>query len=376
MRYVRLLLTLPVTLAAAPVLANEPASVPDRETAQRAYVAGDYVSARQLLEALLVANPDDPDLLRRLAAVEAALGDLAGARNSINRALSLAPDDGDIKLARANILLWSNELAEARREAEELSASRPDYPGLREFYASLQRAQDSQALRLRSLHIGTSVSDVEFATGRSQSWFTQRAAVAITWAGNSGATLGIEHEERQQSDTRIHGRVDLPISSDRIFITAGVTPNPDFRASWNIGAGSEIAIGSAGDFLIDASFAEYRSDDVVALGAGYRHRFMPELAVTARTINLFGGGADYRFGGALRVDYTPAHAPEFFAIIASYPDTEIDGTRQLRAVAAGTMMSLSDNLQLRFSGEYESRKSSYERASVSFDLSWLFGGQQ
>lgn len=376
MSYARLLLVLPVTLVTAPVLANEPARSPDRDTAQEAYVSGDYAASRQILEALLAASPDDPDLLRRLAAVDAALGDLESARKSIDRALSLAPGDGDIQLARANILLWSNELPEARRQAKELSATRPGYPGLQEFQASLERVEASQALRLRSLHAGTSVSDAEFASGQGQSWYTQRAAAAVTWAGNSTASLEIEREERDQTDTLIRGRVNLPVSSDRVFITASLTPNPDFRSNWSIGAGGEISLDGSGYLLVDASFAEYRSDDVVALGAGYRHRLSPEFAATARTIHLFGGGEKYRLGGVLRADYTPTDLPDFFAILASYPDTEIDGTRQLKAVAGGAVIALSNSLQLRLSGEYESREASYKRTAFGVDLSWLFGGQR
>jgi YaiO family outer membrane protein len=372
----RRLLIVPVALLAAPVLAIEPTRWPDRETAQLAYVSGDYTASKQTLETLLAANPDDPDLLRRLAAVDAAMGDLASARKSIDRALSLAPDDGDIQLARAYILLWSNEITAAHRQAEELAASRPEYPGLAEFSVSLDRVQETRALKLRSLHAGTSLSNADFSAGQTQTWFTQRAAAAVSWAVSSGASLEIEREDREQTDTQFRGRVDLPLSSDRIFITASVTPNPDFRSNWSIGAGGEIAHGDSGELLLDASFAEYSSNDVVALGAGYRHRFSAKFSASARTIHLFGGGEDYRLGGVLRADYTRTDLPDLFAIIASYPDTEIDGTRQLRAIAGGAMFALSDSLQLRISGEYESRESSYKRTAIGIDLSWRPGGQR
>lgn len=364
-----------LALLAAPLLANEPAALPDREVAHEAYVSGEYEQSRQILEVLLDASPDDPDLLRRMAMVEAAAGDRSSALQSIERALSLAPEDGDVQLARGYILLWSDRLDEARLQAGVLSASRPGYPGLSEFRDSLERARQSRRLGLRFLHAGTSLSEANFASGQSRTWFTQRAGATFGWASSAVGSFEIEREERDLIDTQLRGRIDLPIASDRVFIAASVTPDADFRSNWSIGAGSEIGQGEDGEFLVDASYAEYRSDDVVALGAGYRHRFADGFSATARTIHLFGGGEDYRLGGALRADYASQDLPDLFAVVASYPDTESDGTRQLRAISGGAVFSLSDSLQLRIVGEFESREASYERAALGLDLRWHIGAR-
>lgn len=362
-------------LLAAPALASEPAPVPGREVAHAAYVAGNYTKSRQILQTLLADAPDDADLHRRLAMVEAASGDHGAALVSIDRALSLAPQNGDVQLARGYILLWSDRLEEARLHAGVLSASHPDYPGLSDLLASLERADRSRALTLRFVHAGTSLSEASFESGRNSTWFTQRAGAAFGWATNVVGSLEIEREERDQTDTQLRGRIDLPVASDRVFFAASVTPDAAFRSNWSIGAGSEITRGEDGAFLVDASYAEYERDDVVALGAGYRHRFTPTLTASARTIHMFGGGEDYRLGAAVRADYTSRDMPDLFAVVASYPDTESDGTRQLRAIAGGAMIALSESLELRIVGEFESREASYERTAIGLDLRWHIGAR-
>ncbi len=361
--------------AALPTQAHaqaQPAAV-DREAAQQAYVAGDFDLADDILRKLLQDNPGDADLLRRHAAVQAALGDVGAAQGTIDRAIALSPGDPDIQLARANILFWRGQLAEAQAQADQVSAHYPGYAGLDRLSASLEQARKDRKLRLRSISVGGSVSDATFASGLDQTWYVQRGAIAAGWGNGNVAAFGIEREERLSTDTRLSARIDLPSGTNRYFIAGGVTPNPDFRENWSLGGGAEFGVSPATTLLVDGRFAEYRSDDVVALGAGLRQRFSPTLELTASSIHLIGGGEDYRLGGALRADYRHPRLPEMFAVLASYPDAEVDGTRQLRAIAAGARFDVSDTLMLGLTGEYESREDSYERSALSLDLRWRFG---
>ncbi len=362
-----------VAVAMFPPLALAAAPQEDRQAAHTAYVTGDFDRARDLLETLLSVSPDDPDLLRRLAMVHAASNNLQEAQDSIDRAIALAPTDGDIQLARANILFWRDKFSDAQKQAEQLASTRPDYPGLSDFNKSFQRSREARRVHIRSLNLGATLSDADFEFGSSQTWQVQRASTAIAWAESSVAALEVEREDREAIDTRIAARLDLPTGPHRIFAMASVTPSADFRENWSAGAGAELALGKRNTLLLDGRFAEYRSDDVTALGAALRHSFAPDFAATIRSIHLFGGGESYRLGGSLRTDYTPEGGPGLFAIVASYPDTEIDGTRQLRAVAGGARFDLTDNLVLRVSGEYESREDSYKRSAASVDLTWNFG---
>jgi YaiO family outer membrane protein len=348
-------------------------SAGDREAVQEAYVTGDFVRAEQLLTGLLAESPEDPDLLRRLAAVQAAKGDLRLAETTIDRAYGLAPEDPDIQLARANILFWRGHIAQAELQAGQIAQRHSDYPGLDTLRVSLRQATDARRLRLRSLGAGASVSDASFASGASQTWYVQRGSVSAQWGEGRSASLDIEREERLATDTHIAGRVDIAEGSNRFFLAGTVTPNPDFRETWSLGGGAEVPLGKHSTLLIDGRFAEYTGDDVAALGFGLRQSLSSRLQLSARSIHLFGGGDDYRFGGALRADYSHPQLADFFAIVASYPDVENDGAQQLRAVAVGARRPLSNRLSLGLTGEYETRENSYDRTAVSLDLRWRIG---
>lgn len=361
-------------LMAAPAQAQDPGAADDRAAAQTALAAGDYSRAREILQRLLAATPDDSDLLRRLAAVEAAAGDLSAAQQTIDRALALAPDDADVQLARANILLWRGKIEQARSQAGEVAANRPDYPGLAEFVAAAEAREASGRFRVRSIAIGQSVSRADFAAAESTTWTAQQGAIVFGWNETDRATLEIEREDRRLVDTRVAGRLDLAAGRHRVFLTGSVTPEADFRESWSLGAGADLQLAKGTELLVGLRYADYRSDDVSIVRIGLRQRLTPALSVTGETIQLFGGGEDYRFGGSLRADLVPPRGPSYFVIAASYPDAEVDGTRQLRSLAAGTAIPLGKGFSLRLAGEYEDRKDSYERLGANVGLVWSFGG--
>ena len=347
----------------------------DREAAQAAYAAGDHARAQRILELLVAENPNDADLLRRLASTQAAGGDLAGAMRTIDRALALSPDDPDVQLARANILAWSGRTVEARRQADTVAIARPDYPGLAETRAAIARGQADGGFRLFALGFGGSVSDVQFAGTPSQTWWVANAALGATVAPRTRAAIEIEREERSLVDTRLLGRVDFLRSASSFFVSGSATPSPDFRESWSIGAGGETAIGPATTLFGDARYAAYRTDDVGVAGLGLRQRIGADWSFTARTINLFGGGDDCRLGGAVRLDYAPERRASWFVAAASYPDVEIGGTEQLHSISAGSGIPLGRATTLRIAGEYEKRDDSYERSAIALGLGWRFGGE-
>lgn len=345
-------------------------SAGEREAVQDAYVAGDFVRAEKLLAGLLAKSPDDPDLLRRLAAVRVAKGDLELAQATIDKSHGLAPEDPDIQLARANILFWRGRLAEAELQAGQIAQAQRDYPGLGTLQTSLRQAKDARRFRLRSVGIGASVSDANFASGSSQIWYVQRGSISAQWGEGRTATLDVEREERRVTDTHIAGRIDIAAGGNRFFVAGTVTPSTDFRETWSLGGGAEVALGRHSTLLADGRFAEYPGDDVAAFGVGLRQSLSPRLQVSARSIHLFGGGDDYRFGASLRADYSHPELGDFFAIMASYPDVENDGAQQLRAVAAGARFPLSNQVTIGLTGEYESRENSYDRTAISLDLRW------
>lgn len=368
----RIYLPLVAACAAMPAVATAQATPAQREDVHAAYIAGDFDRAQRLLMDLLDETPEDADLLRRLAAVQAAQGDNDAAQVTIDLATRIAPHDLDIRLARANILLWRGRLSEAQALAEQMATAHPDYPGLERLVHTLRQARQVRKLRLRDIGVGISASDAQFASGQDQTWYVQRGSISATWDGGNIASIDVEREERQATDTRISGRIAVPAGSHWYFVSASVSPDPDFRENWSLGAGADLSLSARSSLEIDGRFSEYRSDDVLSVGLGLRHGLSSRLEVTARSIHLFGGGEDYRLGGALRADYRHPQLPEIFAIVASYPDTEADGTRQLRTIAAGTRLDLPGRLSLGVTGEFEAREGGYERTTLAVDLRWRF----
>lgn len=374
MRWLDIVLVGTLAALAVPAHAQQDA-IADRETAQAAYANGDFDQAKAILGHLLRERPDDPDLLRRMAAVEAAMGDLAAAQDTIDRAASLAPQDADIQLARANILFWNGRRDEARVSAEGIRRRHGDYPGLAALERNIARQQRDAALRVQSISVGQSVSRASFESGDTQDWGVTRASLAAGWAASSTAVIEIEREDRTAVDTRVSARVDLPAGPHRVFLAGSATPDADFRENWSVAAGADVQVGARTQLLGDVRFAEYRLEDVTVAGAGIRHYLSDKFVLTGRSIHLFGGGEDYRLGGSIRADYLPANGPSYFAILASYPDAEVDGTRQLRAIAGGVKIDFARHYALRLSAEYESREDSYDRLGFGASLSWLFGQQ-
>lgn len=357
----------------SPTIAQAEQPPADQASAQAAYEAGDFAMARRILEALVAASPQDPDLLRRLAAAQAAAGDLAAAQGSIDTAESLAPGDPDIQLARANILLWRGNLPAARASADELAWRRPDYPGLSELDAAVGAAERARRLRLQSVAAGASLSQARFASGGETTWSVQQAAVVLGWDEGKRASLEIEREDRGAVDTRLSGRIDWVAGDHALYLSASATPAADFREDWSLGGGGEVKLSERTRLLAGLRYAAYSGKDVGILRLGVRRQLSEAVSLTGEAIQLFGSGADYRVGGTVRADYQPSEGPSLFLIAASYPDTEVDGTRQLRSAAIGTAIPLGSGLSLRLTGEYENRNDSSERTSVNAGISWSLG---
>ena len=327
---------------------SQPASaqsdIDQRAEAQAAYLAGDYVGAQAMFESLLQERPGDADLLRRLANVQAARGNLAEAMQTIDRALAIAPADLDIQLARANILSWLGRPLEARRQADAIAHVRADYPGLSETFAAIGRLEKEDRIRLFSASIGGSASRVRFPGRGSETWTTTNASIAVALAPRVRAAFEADREDRRPVDTRLATRLDLLHTGGSAYVGGSVTPNADFRESWSISAGAEQLIGQGTTLLLDARYASYRFDETGVLGLGVRQTVGRDLSATVRTIHLTGSGEGYRFGASLRVDYAPEDRTGWFVTGASYPDTEADGTAQVRALSVGTAVPLSESL--------------------------------
>ncbi|WP_247710808.1 tetratricopeptide repeat protein [Qipengyuania aestuarii] len=342
------------------------------QSAEAAQAEGNYSAARRLLLDLLAENPDDPDLLRRLARVEAAAGRLDVALNLIDRAATIAPHDLDIALARAYILYWRGDLKAAKDVTESIAAREPDYPDLAALQASLRRAREDSGIRLRALSVGGGVSDITLQSGASRTWNTQNIVAAFDLSAEDTLAVSLSREERSAIDMRGGVRLDHRIADGSVYITATAVPNADFQENWSLGAGGELLISGRTAALMDVRLADYDTGEIVSVQPGLRVPLGSDFSLTGRAINIFGGGESYRLGGSIRLDFQRDSHPSFFALAASYPDAEAGDVRQLRSVAAGMNVPVSERLSLSATGSHEDRKDSYRRWAGNLALTYRF----
>ena len=325
------------------------------------------------LQDLSAKHLDDADLLRRLAAAHAASGELEKAQQTIDRALALAPNDRDIQLARANILLWQGKIPAAERQGQAVARSAPNYPGLDSFNAALANRRSENRARLGRASFSQSFSRVSFSHGVRQDWAGQEAGLGLSLDAATGFALQLDREQRLATDTRLSARADHRIAGGFAYFGISATPNADFRETWSLSTGAERRLSLETQLLLDARFAAYRGSDVGVAQAGIRQALGRDLVLTARAINLFGGGNTYRIGGSAKLDYAPEGRTGYFASVSSYPDSEIGGTRQLSGVAAGVIAPVGQHFVLRVTSEYEQRRNSYTRKALTIGLGWKFG---
>jgi len=347
-----------------------------KASAQNALRDGAIDDALSILGELLRENPEDADLLRRLAAAQAANGDFAVAQRTIDKAHALAPGDHDIELARGNILLWQGKVAEAEAQGRIIASAAPDYPGLNAFRTAIARRRAQSRVRVSSASAAQSVSRATFRRGDQQNWLTSEAALGVSLGPVTSATVEVNREERLATDTRLSLRLDRRIAGGSVYLAASATPESDFRERWSISTGIEKRISASTDLLLDARYASYRGSDVGVVQAGVRQLLGGDFIGTVRTINLFGGGDDYQIGGTVRLDYAPPGKTGYFVSVASYPDVEADGTRQLRGIATGIIAPVGERLTVRATAEYEERRDSYSRKAATIGISWRFGEAQ
>lgn len=379
----------PLAIAAAMVVAMASIGVPNaalaqqadpREQAQDALRRGNHERARTILLEQLAREPRDADLLRRLASVEAASGDLPEALTVIDRAAAIAPRDLDIRLARANILFWNGAVEDARAEADAIARIDPAYPELDQLQARLRpsptRSAEDDRIGLQALYLSAGLSRIAF-DGRDthQTWTNQGAALGLRLGRVGTATFSVEREARARSDTRFAARFDRRIDGGSYYLEAGFVPDPDFRETWKVAVGGQAALAPNIDGSLDLRVADYATGTIVVAEPGVRVALTPRWSLDARAINLFGGNEGHRIGGSGRLAYEAQSGPTAFVSLATYPDAETDGVRQLRSAAIGLAWPVARNVTISAIGVHEDREDSYRRNSLTVVFARRFGPQ-
>lgn len=332
------------------------------------------------LQAEFAQNPQNADVLRRLAQAQAAEDDLVAAQRSIDRAYAIAPDDLDIQMARAYVLLWRGEIAAAAAQAQKVSARDPNYPELSQLEGAiaLRRSANIDAPAQSALGGGTAyvnggLSWIDRFGGSSDQWKT--ATIGYYKRLRPGTSLGgaVEYERRNVTDVRLTARLDQTFDRGSYYIGISGTPDADFREELGISGGGSLRLAPRLEALADARLARYPTATVAGFQTGLRYFPTDRLSFTVRAIELLDD--KLRIGGSLRGDLIVGRDNSLFATAALYPDTENSITRQVRAFAIGARVPVSDKIALRISGEDEKRDDSYHRQGVSLGLSLRFGNR-
>lgn len=325
------------------------------------------------LEAGLRADPGNPDLLRQLAAAQAAASQYEAALTTIDRAKALAPADNDIALARARILLWSGRLDEARIEAATVRTRAPDYPELAEVEAAIRAASAGRKGR-SGVALSAGIADVDLSGGRSQGWENLSLSGFTALDERTTLTATAEHEARRSSDTRLSLSATHAGPSHEIRVGASFTPDADFREEWGMQAGADYRIHPNMVLISDFRFADYADVSVVSAVPGIRLQTADTAhALALRLISIFRSDGDTRFGASARYDGELGDGFRVFGGGASYPDTEAGVTRQVRSAFAGAAFPLSERMSLNVTGEYDRREQSYTRKALIMGLVVRFG---
>lgn len=341
------------------------------DAASAARTSGDFERARRILSNLLEASPKDPDFLRRLAMVEASDKRLDEALRLVDEAQRLAPDDLDVALSRAYILYWRGDIAEARTQVAAIESRRPDYPELAALKASIGR-EKSDGIGLRAMSVAVGLSDIALKNGASQTWTNQTLVTALDFSRHDIVTLSVGREKRSAGDTRLFARWDRLLARGSFYIAATAVPNPDFQERWSASSGGELIVSKKITVLLDLRAAKYDTGTIFAVQPGARIDLGSDFALTGRAINIFGDDEGYRIGSSVRLDYRREYASSFFATAASYPDAEAGNVRQMRSVAGGGTLALSDAAYLTAAASYENRSNSYRRWTGTLAISYRF----
>lgn len=325
------------------------------------------------LQTRLQADPSNADLLRRLAAAQAAASQYDAALATIGRAKAIAPQDNDIALARARILLWSGRLSEARSETDTVRARAPTYPELVEVETAIAAASAGRSGQ-SGMAISAGIAEIDLAGGGSQGWETISLSGFTAIGDRETLTTTVEHEARRRSDTRFSLSATHVAPSYELRLGASFTPDADFREDWGLQAGADHRIHANVTLVSDVRYADYPDLSVFSVVPGVRlHSADRAHALSLRLISIFRSDGDSRVGVSGRYDGELGNGYRIFAGAASYPDTEAGITRQLRSAFAGAALPLSQRVSLNITGEYDRREQSYTRKALVTSLVFRLG---
>lgn len=363
----RLLAVLALALvSAAPPEAPAPAGTYDAGVAAR--LAGDHARAVQILRDVVAREPDNADAQLQLGLALLAGGDLDAAEAAFQRTLEIAPAYEDARIGLARVAQRRGDTAGA------LAALEPVGPGNRDA-AGLRTQLGGTTAGRWQLDLDGSYAWLD---GGQPDWKEGNARLRYQLTEDTAVSGGAEIAERfDRTDAFLEARVDHRVADGTSFyLTAGGTPDADFRPEWQIGAGGSARVRGGENptvLTLDARQAHYRAGDIQTLTPGVEQYLAGGRAwVSARWINIFDETGDRSSGWLARGDVLATDRLRLFAGAADAPDVSEGVVVDTFSLFGGISYDLDRRRTLRLSVAHEDRASGSDRLQFGFGMGWRF----
>jgi YaiO family outer membrane protein len=360
---------LALALLAPSVQAQQPAGAGAYEQAVDARMRGQPAEAVRLLEPLVAAEPTDADAQVQLGYAYLALDRLDEAQRAFDAALAAAPAYADARLGLARIAQRRGNRVAALQALAGLDPANAEARALR------AQIESDPSLFRWSLDMDASYAAVD---GGQPDW--QEAAVQLRHrlAGQAALAARGEYSRRfGETDIYLEGRIDRAIGERAsVYALLGGTPDPDFRARWQVGTGGSLRLGGAGSstvLTLDMRHAEFVTGDVQTVVPGIEQYLLGGRAwLTARWIHTFDESGRHLSGYLVRADAQAREGLRLFAGFSDAPDTAEGFVTGTRSYFGGAAIDLTPQVTLRVSGAFEDSDTGADRTQFGLGLGWRF----
>jgi YaiO family outer membrane protein len=352
--------------------AQAPAPAGSYEAGVAARMAGDNRAAARILREVVAREPNNSDAHLQLGLALLGAGDLDAAEASFRRTLEIAPGYDDARIGLARISQQRGDREGAMLALEPVSPTNRDAAGLR---TQLAAGPAADAAYRGQINVDGSYSALE---GDQPDW--REGTVQLRYELSDDTALsGAVEAARRFGRTDVYGeaRVDQRVSlGTSVYLSAGGTPNADFRPEWQIGAGGSARVRGGPNptaLTLDARQAHYRAGDIQTVAPAVEQYLANGKArLTGRWINIFDETGEHHGGWLARGDVMAGDRLRLFAGAADAPDVSEGVVLETFALFGGLSYDLSPRSTLRLSVAHENRETGADRLQVGLGMGWRF----
>lgn len=335
-----------------------------------ARVAGDNQRAIRILREVVTREPANSDGHLQLGLALLAARELDAAEASFRRTLEIAPAYDDARIGLARVQQQRGDPRGALAVLEPVGPTNRDAAGLR------TQLSGARAAAYRSqINLDGSYSALE---GVQPDW--REASLQLRRQVTENTALGGSIEAaRRFGRTDVYGeaRLDHRLSkATSFYLSAGGTPNADFRPEWQIGAGGSARLRSGPNptaVTVDARQARYRAGSIQTVTPGIEQYLAGGRAwLTGRWINVFDETGNHSAGWLGRGDFMATDRLRLFAGTADAPDVSEGIVVDTFSLFGGASYDLDNRRTLRVSAAHEDRQTGSDRLQIGLGLGWRF----